>query len=291
MARKKLHLLIIDPQNDFCDMPDDYRPLGADARRQAPALPVPGAHADLLRVAALIDRGGAGLTDISVTLDSHQRLDIGHPTFWRQADGSPVQPFTPIRAVDVRTGIYVPRQAGASERVVAYLEALEGAGRYVHMVWPIHCEIGTWGQNVHDDVRRAYNRWEEAQVAVVAKVAKGSNPWTEHYSAIKAEVPDPEDNDTLLNAAFLERLRQAERIYVAGEAGSHCVKATVEHIVENFAPAEWSKLVLLVDCMSPVTGFEAQYEAFVADMQARGVQVATSTDVLPELLANAREGG
>jgi len=39
------------------------------------------------------------------------------------------------------------------------------------------------GPHVHDAVRAAYNAWEEGRHAVVAKVGKGSNPWTEHYSA------------------------------------------------------------------------------------------------------------
>jgi nicotinamidase/pyrazinamidase len=286
MARKKLHLLIIDPQNDFCDLPQDYCPQLAGAL-MAPALPVAGAHADMLRVAALIDQGGAGLTDISVTLDSHQRVDIAHPPFWRKADGSPVPPFTQILARDVPAGAYVPRRAEALEPVLAYLDALEASGRYVHMVWPVHCEIGSWGHSVHADVRRAYNHWEEAQVGIVDKVVKGTNPWTEHYSAIKAEVPDPADETTQLNVGFLARLRAADRIFIAGEAGSHCVKATTEHIVENFAEADVRKLVLLVDCMSPVAGFEAQYAAFIGDMRARGVGVAESRQVLPELIANA----
>lgn len=285
MARKRLHLLIIDPQNDFCDLPKDYCPTVAGAL-MAPALPVAGAHADMRRVAALIEQGGAGLTDISVTLDSHQRVDIAHPTFWRKADGSPVPPFTQVLARDVRAGAYVPRRAEALARVLAYLDALEASGRYVHMVWPVHCEIGSWGHNVHADVRRAYNRWEEAQVGSVDKVVKGTNPWTEHYSAIKAEVPDPADPATQLNVGFLARLRAADRIFITGEAGSHCVKATTEHIVENFAAADVRKLVLLTDCMSPVAGFAAQYAAFVGDMRTRGVGVAESRQVLPELIAN-----
>ncbi|HXE37406.1 MAG TPA: cysteine hydrolase, partial [Azonexus sp.] len=260
----------------------DYRPLASTV----PALPVAGAHADMQRIAALIEQGGSGLSDITVTLDSHQRVDIAHPTFWCQGDGSAVAPFTQIRAADVGEGRYRPRAAEALPRVQAYLEALEANGRYLHMVWPVHCEIGSWGHNVHDDVRRAYNRWEEARVAIVTKVLKGSNPWTEHYSALKAEVPLADDPATQLNMALVDRLRQADRVLIAGEAGSHCVKATTEHIVENFAAADLGKLVLLTDCMSPVAGFEAQYAGFLADMQRRGVQLATSAEVLPELLAN-----
>ena len=288
MANRTIHLVIIDPQNDFCDLPEDYRPFlfGAAGRRQAPALPVVGAHADMQRIAALIEQGGAGLDAISITLDAHQLVDIAHPTFWFQGDGSPVSPFTQIRATDVREGRYRPRAADAVPRVLAYLDALEANGRYTHMIWPVHCEIGSWGHNVHDDVRRAYNRWEAERVAVVNKVFKGSNPWTEHFSAIQAEVPLADDAGTQLNAAFVARLQKADRVLIAGEAGSHCVKATTEHIVENFAAADLGKLVLLTDCMSPVAGFEVPYANFVEDMRQRGVQIATSAEVLAELLTN-----
>jgi len=288
MTSKNIHLLIIDPQNDFCDLPDNYRPRIA-GHVMAPALPIAGSHADMLRVAALIEQGGTGLTEISITLDSHQRVDIAHPTFWKKGDGSALQPFTQITAKDVRAGIYVPRDAAVVQRVLAYLDALEASGRYVHMVWPVHCEIGSWGNNVHEDVRRAYNRWEEARAGTVNKVIKGTNPWTEHYSAIKAEVPDAGDEATQLNAGFLAVLRKADRILITGEAGSHCVKATTEHIVENFAAGDVRKLVLLTDCMSPVAGFEAQYETFIGDMSARGVQIAQSAEVIPQLLANAKK--
>ena len=71
----KVHLLIIDPQNDFMDLPDS-------------ALPVPGAVADMDRLAAFIRRAGKKIDDIHVTLDSHRLIDIAHPTFWRDADGS-----------------------------------------------------------------------------------------------------------------------------------------------------------------------------------------------------------
>ena len=287
--KRKLHLLVIDPQNDFCDLPEAW--LSADPLAGAPlrpALPVAGAHADMLRVAGLIERGREGLSAISITLDSHHRLDIAHPTFWRDGAGGAVGPFTQITAAEVRAGKYVPRDPLAQERALAYLDALEAAGRYILMVWPVHCEIGTWGHNVHAAVHAACNRWEDSAIGIVNMVVKGSNPWTEHYSAIQAEVPDPDDDGTQLNQEFIDLLAQADRVYITGEAGSHCVKATTEHIVASFAPQDLAKLVLLTDCMSPVAGFEAQYRDFVRDMAARGVQVASAADVLPELLANAR---
>jgi len=287
MAMRRLHLLIIDPQNDFCDLPDAYRPenpLIAGAR-MAPALPVPGAHGDMLRLADLIRRGGSELAEITVTLDTHQRLDIAHPGFWIKGDGSAVTPFTQITASEVRTGTYVPRLPGSLARVLAYLESLEEAGRYTHMVWPVHCEIGTWGNNVHPDLQAACNAWEEAALRNVSMVTKGMNPWTEHFSAIQAEVPDPLDASTQLNRSLLDSLLEADQVFIAGEAGSHCVKSTTEHIADNFGPEHQSRLVLIEDCMSPVSGFEAQQTGFLEAMRAKGLRVARCADVLQELLS------
>jgi len=287
--RHHLHLLVIDPQNDFCDLPADYLPATTSATGiYVPALPVAGAHADMQRVANMVNRGAQGLSGISVTLDSHHRLDIAHPTFWIGGEGESVSPFTEISAAEVRAGKFMPRQPGALPRVLAYLDALESAGRYKLMVWPVHCEIGSWGHNVHSDVRAAYNRWEDTRLGIVNKITKGSNPWTEHYSAVMAEVPDADDPATQLNRSFIDMLAQADQVYITGEAGSHCVKATTEHIADNLGAANMSKLVLVTDCMSAVTGFATQYEIFVRDMLARGAQVAKAADVLPELLANAR---
>jgi nicotinamidase-related amidase len=280
----KIQLLVIDPQNDFCDLPEAYRPIDPmSGQPVAPALPVAGAHADMVRLADFIRDAAPVLSDIAITLDSHQRLDIAHPTFWQQADAAPVSPFTPITAAQVRRGEYRPRDAAALPRTLAYLDELEARGRYTLMAWPVHCEIGSWGHNVHADVRAAYNAWEEQNLRVVRKITKGQNPWTEHYSAMQAEVPDPDDPDTQLNQALIDELDRADTLLIAGEAGSHCVRATTEHIVANLRSGRTPKIVLLTDCMSPVGGFEAQQREFLADMSAKGVRLASSRDVLAEL--------
>lgn len=283
-----IQLLVIDPQNDFCDLPASH--LGIDpisGTPLAPALPVAGAHQDMLRLAELIRLGGAGLDDITITLDSHQRVDIAHPTFWRTGDGSAVTPFTTITAAQVRAGEFHPRCGEALSRALAYLDELEARGRYTLMIWPVHCEIGSWGHNVHANLRAAYNQWEEQRLRTVSKVTKGENPWTEHYSAVQAEVPDAEDPHTQLNAKLIAKLDRADVLLIAGEASSHCVRATTEHIVANLPSGRPERVVLLTNCMSPVSGFAAQHDAFLAEMRARGVRLSTAADVLPLLQANA----
>jgi nicotinamidase/pyrazinamidase len=279
-------LLIIDPQNDFCDLPPAWRPTDPlTGAFVGPALPVVGAHADMQRTAALIRAAGPALTDITITLDSHHHIDIAHPTFWRQGHGAAVSPFTTITVAQVRAGEFQPRDPAALPRTLAYLDELESRGRYTLMVWPVHCEIGTWGHAVHADVRAAYNQWEEAQLRCVRKVTKGENPWTEHYSAIQAEVPDAADDHTRMNMALLADLDHADLLLIAGEASSHCVRATSEHIVANLPGGRPQRVVLLTDCMSPVGGFEAQHVEFLDEMRAKGVRLMNSGQAATMLLS------
>eukprot|EP01034_Spumella_vulgaris_P012251 gene12251-15603_t len=122
MARNT-QLLVIDPQNDFCDLPVAWQPTDAlTGQRTTPALPVAGAHADMQRLAQFIRSQGDQLDAITVTLDSHQRFDIAHPGFWQTGTGADVAPFTPITAAQVRAGDYVPRNPAALPRTLQYLD-------------------------------------------------------------------------------------------------------------------------------------------------------------------------
>ncbi len=263
---REMHLVVIDPQNDFC------RPDGA--------LSVPGADADMDRLALMVGRLKDKLADIHVTLDSHRKVDISHPVWFRDRDGNPPTPFTGITAAAVRDGSWTPTLPSTHQRTLDYLDALEATGRYPHTVWPEHCLIGSAGHNVVPSLFDALSEWSE-RFALVDFITKGSNPWTEHFSALRAEVPDPADPDTQLNARFLETLEQADVILLAGEASSHCLANTVRDIAGAFSdPAYVRKMVLLTDATSPVPGFEAYEEAFLRDMKARGMQLSTTTEVL-----------
>ena len=97
---------------------------------------------------------------------------------------------------------------------------------------------------------------------------------------MRAEVPDANDPSTQLNVAWLAELDRAELIVIAGEAGSHFVRATTEDIADHLPSGRLDKLVLLTDCMSPVGSFEAEQQAFVDDMRKRGLRLSTSIEVL-----------
>ena len=152
-------------------------------------------------------------------------------------------------AAQVRAGQFTPRNPAALPRTLAYLDTLEAQGRYTLMVWPVHCEVGSWGHGIHADVLAACGDWQLQRQRAVRNVFKGTNPWTEHYSAIEAEVPDADDASTALNTALLQSLGQADVLLIAGEASSHCVQSTTEHIVQHLprlAPGwQASRIVLL----------------------------------------------
>jgi len=261
-----IQLLIIDPQNDFCD------PAGS--------LCVPGAKADMDRLAVLVHRLRDRLTDVHVTLDSHRRVDISHPLWFRDSDGHHPAPFTSITADDLRQGRWTTTHPGAWERTLAYLEALATNGRYPHTLWPEHCLIGSEGHAVVPELMESLASWED-RFALVDFVTKGSNPWTEHFSAVAAEVPDPEDPSTQVNTRLVTTLQEADVVLLAGEASSHCLANTVRDIAAQFADPSWvRKLTLLTDATSPVPGFEAFADDFLRDMAALGMRTTTTDQFL-----------
>ena len=278
----KVHLLIIDPQNDFCDIPVAEQPTDplSTARKLAPALPVTGADQDMKRLAAFIDRTGHQLFDIHVTLDSHNPIDIAHPSWWINDQGQTPAPFTVITSKDLAAGLWRSHNPLLQQRSRQYVEQLESSQRYALVVWPEHCLIGHWGHNVHAAVTQSLDAWARKKLDVVDFVTKGSNPFTEHYSAVQAEVPDPSDPGTLLNSRLIRTLSEADVILVAGEALSHCVANTVSDIGNNFGEDNIAKLVLLTDCCNSVGGFEQLGSNFVAEMSARGMKTARSTDYM-----------
>ncbi|WP_374347243.1 hypothetical protein [Chitinimonas sp.] len=258
-------LLIIDPQNDFCDI------AGA-------ALPVAGANADMQRLAGLIARHGDRFDAIHVTLDSHHPVDIAHPAWWRDTEGQPPAPFTLISVAEVETGRWRCADPARQASSLAYVRQLAERGRYQLIIWPEHCLIGSWGQAVHGELAQALDGWARERLGSVNYVNKGENPSTEHYSAIQAEVPTPDDPATSANLALLAKLAEADTIVIAGEALSHCVASTVRDLVEALGPGSAAKLVLLRDCCSPVPGFEALGKAFLDELVAQGMRLATSED-------------
>jgi nicotinamidase/pyrazinamidase len=270
----KVDLVVIDPQNDFCDkeIPGLFKP----------ALAVPGGYDAMSNIAKLISRLGKRFNDIHVTMDSHRILDIAHPDLWMSQKGTPPPYFTIISADDVRAGIWTARIPSLRQRFLEYVIALEVKGKYKLQIWPPHCEIGTYGHNIHPEINDELRKWSKNELALVDYVTKGSNPYTEHYGALEAEVPDPTDPGTSLNTDFLRILSEADIIVLTGLASSHCVKETGDQIVNNIGGEHIKKIHILTDCTAPVAAVPGgpNYPEIAAqwlkDMGKKGVTLTTS---------------
>ena len=235
---KKTALLLIDAQFDFCD------PKGA--------LFVPGAEADVERIARLIALEGAKIDSIFVTLDTHRVLDIAHPLFWQDSNGNTVAPFTLITSDNVKAGKWTPRYE--QDYVLRYLETIEAEGEFKHFIWPEHCLIGSKGAALDDTIMDALLAWTHRTGRDYKAIIKGTNPLTEHFGVFRAQVPVSNAPETELDQAFINELAAFDQILVAGEARSHCVATSINQILK-YAPELVPKIVILSDCMSDVTNW------------------------------------
>jgi nicotinamidase/pyrazinamidase len=261
-------LLIIDPQNDFCDI--------ANA-----ALPVAGAQADLQRLAVLVERYGERIDGITVTLDSHASVAVERTTFWQTQQGDAVAPFTFITGADLAAGKFVPRDSAKTAAVAAMLAQLAARGRPGLVVWPVHCVTGTWGHNIYSDLAVQLQAWEFARQRTVVKALKGEYPLTEHFGVFEADAPVLGVASTQFNISLAQALtHNVDLLLLAGQASSHCVASSFDQLAGYLAQQKGAqpRIVLLKDCMSPVGGFEAVADAFFERAKAFGADIMTAQE-------------
>lgn len=254
--RRRVHLVLIDMQKDFC-FPEGTLYVGGRSGR--------GALEDNDRSARFIYRNLAALTEITCTLDTHYPLQIFSPSFWLDESGEVPPAHTEVRLADLRSGRLRPNPAvarwvaGGDEewlrrQVEYYCEELERGGRYTLYLWPPHCMAGSEGHALAGVIHEArlfhaYARLSPARVAV-----KGEQHLTEFYSAIHPEVAKTFDGKPLAapNTTFLAALGTADAVILAGQAASHCVRATAEDLLAHLDAESLGKIYLLTDCMTSI---------------------------------------
>ncbi len=258
--RKKNAILIIDAQYDFCN------PAGS--------LYVNGAVEDMQRLSDFIVRNKEEIDHICVTLDFHPVNDISHPSFWQDENGNFPPPFTPITLAEVKAGKWKPRFY--PQEAAQYLTELEAQGQFPHFIWTEHCLIGSKGASLDDTLLAALRTWTLDGKWYQA-VTKGTNPLTEHFGIFMAQIPLPNAPETQLNQELIDSLASYENVYLAGEAKSHCVATSLRQAME-YAPHLASKMIVLEDCMSDVTGLGHLGKPIYEEAKKRGIRFAKSSE-------------
>ena len=260
MKLDNFKLFAIDVQNDFI----------------TGSLAVPGAVQDVQNIAQLVDRLGDSINSIFLTADTHPVIHIGHPGYWKDANGQAPAPFTRITREDLASGAFTTADPDKSKYALDYVTALGGT-----TVWPVHCVNGTVGFAPGLGLVAAILKWRLATSRVLAYAAKGEDPDLEYFGVFAPEYNSKEHfNETLAR----QLLNSDLPIVVVGEARSHCVRRSVEQLVqyirEQGIKFDLNKIVLLEDCMSDVVGFEETGRAFFTSMTELGVTITKSTELV-----------
>jgi nicotinamidase-related amidase len=293
----ELHLLLIDVQKDFC-FPEGTLYVGGRSGR--------GAIDDSRRMAEFIYRNLGAISRITTTMDAHLAFQIFFPAFWVDREGRALSPHRTVTAAQIRAGEARPNPAVASwvaggdeawlrQQALFYCEELERAGRYQLYLWPPHCLLGSEGHPLVGAVQEARLFHSYVRGAQSWVEEKGQHPLTENYSVLRPEVLTRVDGRPLAhsNTRLVETLLQADALVIAGQAASHCVKSTVDDLLEEVQardPGRASRVYLLVDCMSAVAvpdgkggflaDFTPQAEEALRRFEAAGVHLVRSTEPL-----------
>ncbi|MFN8377081.1 MAG: nicotinamidase [Anaerolineae bacterium] len=261
-------LLLVDAQVDF---------VHADG-----ALSVPGAVEDTRRTIEWLYRNAGEITTIAASLDSHVPIQIFFPTWWIDSEGRHPAPFTTIHSGDVERGRW--RALYDPEWSQEYVDQLEQRSRKELMIWPYHVLIGTVGHSLTPALYEAVAFHTAARQSQPLFLAKGSIPKTEHYSILEPEVKVPEAPLGSLNTDFLSMIATYDRIFIAGQAKSHCVLETVSSMMRYFQdrPDTIAKMRVLMDCTSSVVHPEIDFDEVANEAFSRfedaGLTLTRSTE-------------
>ncbi|MCC6612674.1 MAG: cysteine hydrolase family protein [Anaerolineae bacterium] len=268
--QRRQMLLLVDCQVDF------IHPQGS--------LSVPGAVDDTQRTVVWIFRNLGQLTTIAASLDSHVPNQIFYPTWWVTDDGEHPAPYTVITSDEVTSGQWTPIYE--PEWSVDYVRRLETQAKKQLMIWPYHTMIGSPGHNLMPALYEAVVYHAAARQAQPIFLPKGTIPKTENYSILEPEVKVPELPQGQLNTGFLDMMAGYDRVYITGQAKSHCVLETVGSIMRYFAdqPDAIDRFHVLMDCTSSVAHPQIDFEALATEsyqaFAAQGLHLAKSTDPL-----------
>jgi nicotinamidase-related amidase len=215
---------------------------------------VPGAVEDTQRTVEWLYRNLDKVSGLFFSMDTHRVFQIFHPAWWVDAQGRHPAPLTPIFHDDVRSGkwaaVHHPRES------LEYVKKLEATGKYVLTVWPYHTLLGGLSHALVPAMMEAALFHAAARKHQTHFETKGTHALTENYSVLSPEVTELSGQVVgSFNTPFFKLLMEYDRVYVFGQAKSHCVLSTINDLKQHVLatdPKLVEKIWILEDAMSPV---------------------------------------
>jgi len=240
------------------------------------ALGVPNSHKDVENITKFIYKNMDKISQIAVSLDTHNPFQIFHPCWWLDENGNNPAPFTAITLADLDSG----KWRAAINPIVSreYIEHLEHDGKKVLVIWTYHCLQGTTGGALENQFANMVYFHSVAKKSTVQRLVKGQDPLSEMYGIIKPEY----DTKNNINIDFLNKIEKFDKVIIGGEAESHCVLESIKQILEYYASKQevTKKIFILEDCMSPITGFEQLSKDIFKEFKKKYmVNIMKSTDL------------
>lgn len=257
-SKDRISLLLIDVQNTFC-LPGFELFVGGRSGN--------GAVEDNVRLCQFIYHNLDKLTHIIATMDTHKSQQIFHPIFFIDAQGDHPAPYTDIHVDELQSGKWSFNPALAFQFGIApeygqqmmlhYAETLKKIGKYALTVWPYHAMLGGIGHALVPAVEEAIFFHSHARIDQPHFAIKGDKPFTENYSVVGPEVLTGPMGEVLgeHDPQFIQHLREVDKLYIAGQAKSHCVAWTVQDLLDDIMATDTElakKIYLLDDCSSAV---------------------------------------
>ena len=252
---------------------------------------VPGAVEDTSRTIAWLYRNLDRITQVAFSLDTHRVFQIFHPAWWIDDAGNHPAPFTNIALSDVRAGKWKPVAHPAE--CLEYVKRLEAAGKYSLTVWPYHTLLGGVSHALVPALMEAAMFHALVRSSQTHFETKGTHAMTENYSVLAPEVRELGGKSVgTFNAAFFKMLMEFDRVYVFGQAKSHCVLSTLKDMKEHIAdtdPTLMEKIYILEDATSPVPApaldplppaldFPRIADQAFIELKAAGMNIVKTTD-------------
>ena len=232
-----VQLLIIDPQRTSAICRNSTgRCIHIPASASDPRCPCQVPMKDMERLAALIRQGWSepGHRDARFPPPRRHRT----PHLLAAARRRSV-PFTPITAAQCARRVPAARRRLHCRVRSPTSTSWKPAGRYTLMVWPVHCEIGSWGHNVHAERARRLQPLGRAAAARRRKSARARTPGPSTTAPCRRKCP----MRRILRRSSIGPLIGSSLIArTLSLWGGHGVKATTEHLVENLPSRRAAKV-------------------------------------------------